>query len=889
VCTVVGTTVTLVTAGTCSITASQTGNAYYAAASPVVQSFQVMPASQTISFAALSNQPFGTAPFAVGATASSGLAVSFASTTSGVCTVSAATVTLVSAGTCTIQATQAGNTSYAAAPSVSQSFQVLAPQTITFTALPNQFLGAGPFTVNAIASSGLTVSFNSQTTAVCTVAGSTVTLVSAGNCDIQATQSGDATFAAAPSVSESFQVLPGTQIITFGSLSSQLLGAAPFTVSASSSSGLAVSFASAAPAVCTVTGAAVTVVSAGACTIQASQPGNANWVAAMPVNQSFPVLPALGASALLVGSTAGTSSVLLSYGGAWTAGSNSSFLHISPASTGGTASSVVIFTYDAFSGTGSRSGTLTIAGFTVTVTQAGTNYIAPGPVTTLVSSGLAEPEGIAVDGSGNVYIADRVNSAVREWNASTQQMTTLVGTGLSYPDAVAVDGSGNVYIADTGNNTIKEWSASTQQVTALVPTGLSGPTGVAVDGSGNVYIADTGNSAIKEWSPSTQQVTALVSTGLSGPTGVAVDGSGNVYIGDTGNNAVKQWNAATQQVTTLVSTGLNGPTEVAVDGSGNVYIADTGNHAIEEWSASTQQVAAVVSTGAGDPGGIAVDGSGNVYFSDSLANVVEEMPFAFVGPANLTEPYSAGSDALLTVLPSTASLAGVFAPTSDQSWLTIGSIAEGVINFSFAANPTSSVRTAHLTVLGQPIAVTQSTSGASLTVTETHAGNFVQGQNGATYTITAANNGSGPTYGTVTVTDTLPTWLTVTALGGTGWNCTMSTVTCTRSDALNAGVGYPVITLTVNVNSAAPSTVTNQVTVSGGSSASANASDDAKVFSPCDLYQTGSITVADVQLMINQALGVAPVTMDLDGDGVVNVVDVQIVINAALGLGCVVK
>ena len=111
-----------------------------------------------------------------------------------------------------------------------------------------------------------------------------------------------------------------------------------------------------------------------------------------------------------------------------------------------------------------------------------------------------------------------------------------------------MDGSGNVYIADSGNNAIKEWNAATQQVTTLVSSGLGSPSGVAVDGSGNVYFADSGINVVKEWNAATQTVTTLVS-GLNGPTGVAVDGSGNVYIADSGNNAIKEWNASTQQVT----------------------------------------------------------------------------------------------------------------------------------------------------------------------------------------------------------------------------------------------------------------------------------------------------------------------------------------------------
>ena len=174
--------------------------------------------SQTITFGALSNLALGSAPFTLSATASSGLPVSFASTTTSVCTVSGTTATLVAVGTCTIQATQAGNAAYAAATPVSQSFQVMQPsqtsQTITFGSLSNMALGSAPVTLSATASSGLPVSFASTTTSVCTVSGTTATLVAVGTCTIQATQAGNATYAAATPVSQSFQVEAATFTIT---------------------------------------------------------------------------------------------------------------------------------------------------------------------------------------------------------------------------------------------------------------------------------------------------------------------------------------------------------------------------------------------------------------------------------------------------------------------------------------------------------------------------------------------------------------------------------------------------------------------------------------------------------------------------------------------------
>jgi chitodextrinase len=103
-----------------------------------------------------------------------------------------------------------------------------------------------------------------------------------------------------------------------------------------------------------------------------------------------------------------------------------------------------------------------------------------------------------------------------------------------------------------------------------------------------------------------------------------------------------------------------------------------------------------------------------------------------------------------------------------------------------------------------------------LTLAKTHSGTFAQGQIGATYTLAAANVGTATTTGVVTVVDTLPSGLTATALTGTGWSCSVATLSCTRSDALAAGASYPAITLTVNVSSAAPASVTNTATVSGG-------------------------------------------------------------------------
>ena len=269
-----------------------------------------------------------------------------------------------------------------------------------------------------------------------------------------------------------------------------------------------------------------------------------------------------------------------------------------------------------------------------------------------------------------------------------------------------MDGAGNVYFADDATNAVKEWNIATQLVITLVSSGLNGPDDVAVDGSGNVYISDNGHNAIKEWNAATQTVSTLVSMGLHLPYSVAVDAVGNVYIADAGDNAIKEWNAATQTVSTLVSSGLNYPTGVAVDASGNVYITDYGHNAVKEWNAATQSLITLVS-GQNSPFGAAVDGVGNVFFADSGNEAVKERPRAFVSTTAFNEGAAAGGDALLPVLPTSESLIGIFAPSCDQSWPTIGGISSDVVNFSFTQNTTNASRTAHITLLGQQITVTQ--------------------------------------------------------------------------------------------------------------------------------------------------------------------------------------
>ncbi|MBZ9809917.1 putative Ig domain-containing protein, partial [Mesorhizobium sp. ESP-6-2] len=211
--------------------------------------------TQTISFTQPANAALTSGPVTLSATTSSGLMVAFTSTTTAVCTVSGNSVTLLSAGTCTIDADQAGNANYQAATTVSRSFAVTqGTQAISFAQPANAALTSGPVALSATASSGLTVAFTSTTTAVCTVSGNSVTLLSAGTCTIDADQAGNANYQAAATVSRSFSVTQGTQTISFTQPANAALTSGPVTLSATASSGLTVAFTSTTTAVCTVSG-----------------------------------------------------------------------------------------------------------------------------------------------------------------------------------------------------------------------------------------------------------------------------------------------------------------------------------------------------------------------------------------------------------------------------------------------------------------------------------------------------------------------------------------------------------------------------------------------------------------------------------------------------------
>jgi hypothetical protein len=175
----------------------------------------------------------------------------------------------------------------------SSPFQVsIGSQTIAFGSLADQAYGVAPFSISATASSGLPVSFITQTPGVCTVTGATVSIAGVGPCTIQAMQGGNTTYLPAPAVDQSFQVSQEGQTITnVPSIGSLPLSEPAFPIDASATSGLSITVSSLTTGVCTVAVSIVTLVELGTCTIQLTQGGNTDYAAATPVKVSFLVTP----------------------------------------------------------------------------------------------------------------------------------------------------------------------------------------------------------------------------------------------------------------------------------------------------------------------------------------------------------------------------------------------------------------------------------------------------------------------------------------------------------------------------------------------------------------------------------------------------------------------
>jgi streptogramin lyase len=292
---------------------------------------------------------------------------------------------------------------------------------------------------------------------------------------------------------------------------------------------------------------------------------------------------------------------------------------------------------------------------------------------------FSSPQGVVADAAGNLYVADSFNNAIRKIS-TTGIVTTLAGgatagftngTGAAAsfysPQYIAIDASGNLYVTDIGNNAIRKVTP------AGVVTTLAGgnnasydngagtstlvrflPTGLAVDAAGNVYVAEKSNNLIRKITPA-GAVSTLAGTGVRGigdavgilayfssPTGIAVDAQGIVYVADTGNNAIRQI-TADGTVTTYIGNPtaqpnlLNAPVAMAFDKTGNLFITDQSGRIMEVTTSKVlYSIAGNINTagyteGTGTaaqfnkPSGLTTDASGNIYVADYNNNVIRKL------------------------------------------------------------------------------------------------------------------------------------------------------------------------------------------------------------------------------------------------------------------------
>ncbi len=247
--------------------------------------------SQTISFSAIPSKAANAADFNPGATSTSGLQVTYTSSNNAVATIINNNIHIVGYGSAVITASQSGNAVFSPATAVTQTLTVTGlSQTISFTAIPSKVVNATPdFNPAATATSGLAVVYTSSNTAVATIVNNNIHIVGFGTSVITASQTGNATYLAAPSVSQTLTVTGIAQTITFAALPAKTFGDADFAPGATTNSALAISYTSSNITVATIVNNNIHIVGTGTAVITASQSGNTTYYAATSVNQTLTV------------------------------------------------------------------------------------------------------------------------------------------------------------------------------------------------------------------------------------------------------------------------------------------------------------------------------------------------------------------------------------------------------------------------------------------------------------------------------------------------------------------------------------------------------------------------------------------------------------------------
>ena len=371
----------------------------------------------------------------------------------------------------------------------------------------------------------------------------------------------------------------------------------------------------------------------------------------------------------------------------------------------------------------------------------------------LSPSTLNNPQGVVVDGSGNLYVSDGANNRVLFYPAGSTTASRVYGqngsftsnfsgagaTSLNNPQGLALDSSGGLYVADEDNSRVLFYPAGSTTATrvygqpdftsgsrnngGISATSLFQPTGIALDGSGDLYVADCGNSRVLFYSSGSTTATRVYGqpgfstnyanngsisvTSLNQPQAVAVDTSGDLYIADTSNNRVLFYPANSTTATQVYgqegsftsgsvnnggvsASSLNSPVALDADGSGGIYVVDRSNNRVLYYSFGSTTANRVYGQGgsftsnaqndggiSGDslsqPWGVALDKGGNVYIADYGNNRV--LDYGSFGNVNACKS---------TPAPCSRTFAMSYAPATTTTLGAVNVVSQGLTGFDFS-------------------------------------------------------------------------------------------------------------------------------------------------------------------------------------------------------------
>ena len=366
------------------------------------------------------------------------------------------------------------------------------------------------------------------------------------------------------------------------------------------------------------------------------------------------------------------------------------------------------------------------------------------------------PQGLALDAANNLYIADTHNHRIRKLNLTTGIITIIAGTGmpgfsgdtglamsaqLDLPTALAVDTTGNLYLADTGNHRIRKIATSTGIITTIAGTGTQGfsgdnasaisaaidsPTGLALDAQNNLYLADTHNHRIRRITAATGIITTIAGVGtpafsgdavaattaaLDLPRGLTIDSAGNLYLADTANHRIRRIDAITGIITTVAGDGaqafsgdagpataasLDTPRAVSLSPAALLTLADTGNQRIRQLQAAPSPSTPI--------------------------RTIAGLGLTTPGTLTLTAPsvIAYGTGQLIATLASTAPATGVitFLDTTPTATTTLGAatLADNIATLSISTLPVG-LHTLTATYAGDQAHLSAQSPSVALTIT----------------------------------------------------------------------------------------------------------------------------------------------------------------------------